>query len=73
MNNKIARFVFVTTMNLATVLNKQKLKLEHSLYTLLQIFSLTLFEKMPINELFAENNYDITTPVNDKQLSLFDL
>jgi len=52
---------------------KKKLKLEHSLYTLLQIFSLTLFEKMPINELFAERNYDITPPVNDKQLSLFDL
>jgi len=52
---------------------KKRLKLEHSLYTLLQIFSLTLFEKVPINELFTKNNYKFTRPVEDKQLKLFDL
>jgi len=52
---------------------KKKLKLEHSLYTLLQIFSLTLFEKMPINELFEFEKYKIVAPCEYKQLSLFDL
>ena len=52
---------------------KKKLKLEHSLYTLLQIFSLTLSEKVPVNELFEEANYETKTVAEDKQLSLFDL
>lgn len=52
---------------------KKKLKLEHSLYNLLQIFSLTLFEKMPINELFTKNDYKSISPGEDKQLKLFDL
>jgi len=52
---------------------KKRLKLEHSLYTLLQIFSLTLFEKMPINELFEFEKYKIVAPCEYKQLSLFDL
>lgn len=52
---------------------KKRLYLEHSLYNLLQIFSLTLFEKMPINELFTKNNYKLTSPNDDKQLKLFDL
>jgi len=52
---------------------KKRLKLEHSLYTLLQIFSLTLFEKVPINELFTSDDYKTTYPVEDKQLKLFDL
>jgi len=36
---------------------KKRLKLEASLYTLLQIFSLTLFEKMPIQQAFAGKDY----------------
>jgi transposase len=52
---------------------KKRLKLEHSLYTLLQIFSLTLFEKVPIDELFTKNNCKLICHVEDKQLKLFDL
>jgi transposase len=52
---------------------KKRLRLELSLYTLLQIFSLTLFEKVPINELFTKNVYKFICPVEDKQLKLFDL
>jgi transposase len=52
---------------------KKRLKLKHSLYTLLQIFSLTLFEKMGINELFTKENYKMEVPTNYKQLKLFDL
>ena len=49
------------------------MKLDHSLDTLLQIFSLSLFEKMPINELFTNDNCKYNYPVDSKQLSLFDL
>ncbi len=52
---------------------KKRLNLEHSLYNLLQIFSLTLFEKVPINELFTKRDYKLTSPNEDKQLNLFDL
>jgi transposase len=52
---------------------KKRLKLEHSLYTLLQIFSLTIFEKLPINELFEKKYYKPTAHEEYKQMSLFDL
>ena len=51
---------------------KKKLALKQSLYTILQILSVTLFEKVPILNLF-ENCDDASEP-NDsnKQLNLFD-
>ena len=50
---------------------KKRLNLEASLYTLLQIFSLTLFEKMPIQQAFAGSDY-IPDNVNlSNQLNLF--
>ena len=52
---------------------KKKLLVEHNLYTLLQIFSLSLFEKVPINELLTKNNYSLIQPDTSKQLTLFDL
>ncbi|NDV94207.1 IS4 family transposase [Dysgonomonas sp. 521] len=58
---------------LLVAIAKKRLGLEHSLYTLLQIFSLTLFEKVPIDELFTKNNYKSISPGDDKQLKLFDL
>ena len=52
---------------------KKRLKIGYSLYTLLQIFSLSLFEKVPINELFTINNYNLAVLEDPKQLKLFDL
>ena len=51
---------------------RKRLALDASLYTLLQIFSIALFEKMSINQAldFNENTSD-TSQVN-KQLNLFD-
>ena len=51
---------------------KKNLRLEHSLYTILQILSVTIFEKMPIFQVFTENDYKnkMTTP--DIQLKLYD-
>jgi len=48
------------------------MKLEPPLYTLLQIFSLTLFDKMPINELFTNTNYNLTSPDISNQLNIWE-
>jgi transposase len=51
---------------------KKRLALDASLYTLLQIFSIALFEKMSINQALAFNeNKPYTLQVNN-QLNLFD-
>ena len=50
---------------------KKRLKLDASLYTLLQIFSLTLFEKMPIQQAFAGNDPFQNQDQNTNQLNLF--
>lgn len=50
---------------------KKRLNLEASLYTLLQIFSLTLFEKMPIQQAFAGSDYIPDTVTSSNQLNLF--
>jgi IS4 transposase len=52
---------------------KKKLNIENSLYTILQVASVSLFEKIPINEAFS--NEDIREFTDDTciQLNLFDL
>ena len=50
---------------------KKRLNLNASLYTLLQIFSLTLFEKMPIQQAFAGNAPFQKQGESDNQLNLF--
>jgi hypothetical protein len=51
---------------------KKLLKLDQSLYTILQIISVSLFEKIQLNQLFEKFDYTISEPVSDKQLILFD-
>jgi len=51
---------------------KKRLALDASLYTLLQIFSITLFEKMPINQALAFNEIESDTSQVNNQLNLFD-
>jgi len=50
---------------------KKRLNLDASLYTLLQIFSLTLFEKMPIQQAFAGSDYISEQHKTNNQLNLF--
>ena len=50
---------------------KKRLNLDASLYTLLQIFSLTLFEKMPIQQAFAGGSYSSEPSGDSNQLNLF--
>jgi hypothetical protein len=50
---------------------KKRLTLDASHYTLLQIFSLTLFEKMPIQQAFAGRDYQSEQGNDCNQLNLF--
>jgi transposase len=51
---------------------KKRLALEASLYTLLQIFSVTLFEKMPMPQALSETGTTFEENEIGKQLNLFD-
>ena len=51
---------------------KKELQLEASLYTLLQILSVSVFEKTPILSAFRPDDQGMAQPANDKQLNLFD-
>jgi len=50
---------------------KKRLKTEASLYTILQILSLTLFEKTPLDQLLTNIEMQEATSQNDNQLNLF--
>jgi hypothetical protein len=52
---------------------KKELMLEQSLYTILQVLSLSLFEKMPILEAFSKKYVTIQNNQRCNQLTLFDL
>jgi len=51
---------------------KKRMDSEASLYTLLQIFSLTLFEKMPLEQAVTVIDNTFEDDVNSNQLNLFD-
>jgi IS4 transposase len=50
---------------------KKKLQLDASLYTLLQILSVTLFEKMPLQQAFPATEYSLPDDMLRNQLNLF--
>ena len=50
---------------------KKRLNLDASLYTLLQILSVSLFEKMPIHQALAGNGYKCNQHQINNQLNLF--
>jgi hypothetical protein len=52
---------------------KKRLKLDHSLYTILQILSITLFERMPLYQVFQKANYKTKINSEQIQLKLFDI
>lgn len=52
---------------------KRKLKMEHSLYTIIQTLILCLFEKTLLNQLFEKQNYKSKEQGNCNPLKLFDL
>jgi len=52
---------------------KKILKIELKLYTMLQIFSVSLFEKGPIFQLLTDTDYTIHEGICSKQLNLFEI
>lgn len=50
---------------------KKRLKLDMSLYTILQILSVTLFEKTPIYQALTETGYKVDNDMSANQLYLF--
>ncbi len=52
---------------------KKRLNLDLSLYTILQILSVSLFEKTPILQSFSQHSFPILEDVDHKQLNLFNI
>jgi len=52
---------------------RKRLKVERDLYTILQILSVTLFEKLPILQAVTEVDYTLLEGYSSNQLELFDL
>jgi hypothetical protein len=61
----IATYVLVAIM-------KKRMKIDLSLYTILQILSIALFEKMPIYQALAQSGYKNPITTSDIQLKLFE-
>lgn len=65
-------WVAISVYVLVAILKKE-LKLERSLYEIMQILSLTLFEKRPVFQVLTDENRQIQPPPAPNQLTLFDL
>ncbi len=52
---------------------KKKFMLKQSLYEILQILSISIFERMPINQLFQQTQLQYFKEQKDNQLKMFDL
>ena len=50
---------------------KKRLKIKASLYTILQVLSVTIFERMPLLQALTEADYKNETDTNNNQLILF--
>lgn len=70
--NAVKTQVWIAICTYLTVaILKKQLKIEMSLYTILQILSVSLFEKIPIYQLLTGTEYKNITSVNTNQLLLF--
>jgi len=52
---------------------KKRFMLKQSLYEILQILSISIFERMPINQLFQQSQLQYFKEQKDNQLNIFDL
>jgi hypothetical protein len=55
----------------SVVIMKNKCNIKHTPYEILQILSITLLNKTPVNELFRESYPQTIKDLNDKQLNMF--
>lgn len=66
------RAIAISTYVLVAIARK-RLGIERDLYTLLQILSVTLFEKVPLQQALAASAYTPESGQSHNQLQLFDL
>ena len=52
---------------------RKRLNLDLNLHTILQLLSLTVFEKLPLEQLLTQSLHLTASPLSDNQLNLFDL
>ena len=52
---------------------RKRLNLHLNLHTILQVLSLTVFEKLPLEQLLTQGPHLTPNPLPDNQLNLFDL
>jgi hypothetical protein len=69
---KIQIWIAISVYLLVAIVKKQ-LNIEHNLYTILQILSVTIFEKVPILQALAKFDSQEKTRSPDNQLLLFEL
>ena len=62
---------FLSRLYVLVAIVKKRLGLDVSLYTLLQVFSVTLFEKIPLNKGFFDTTYTSEDAMYSNQLNLF--
>jgi len=68
---KLQVWTAVSTYLLVAIMKKE-FKLEQTLYTILQVLSVSTFEKMPVIEAFSRYNISKQHGDSYKQLTLFD-
>lgn len=66
-----AQIWIAITVYVLVAIVKKRLNTDASLYTILQILSLTLFEKTPLDQLLKNTEMQIITQQNNNQLNLF--
>ena len=67
-----AQIWIAVSVYLLVAIAKKRLGLPQSLYTILQILSVSVFEKAPLAELFSPSNYKTPNPHSPNQLLLFE-
>lgn len=64
-------WIAISVYVIVAILKKQ-LRLPYSLYSILQILSVSVFERTPLYQLFTRTNYKAENPMSCNQLNLFD-
>lgn len=72
LNAMLTQFWIATATYVLAAILKRRLKIDQSMYEILQILSMTLFEKTPINAVFQRDPPRHTEDPECKQLQLFD-
>ena len=64
-------WIAISVYVIVAILKKQ-LRLPYSLYTILQVLSVSVFERIPLYQLFTRTNYKTENTMSCNQLNLFD-